>query len=64
MKKLIFSIACGSIMIAAACNSTKSVSGASDSTRVDTTMKPIDTNKVKDTTKTLPPDTMKKQQPD
>lgn len=55
MKKLILSLVCaGSVMIAAsACNSTKNVSGSSDSTRTDTTMKPVDT------TKTLPPDTTK-----
>lgn len=63
MKKLIFNVACAATMMIAvsACNSTKSVSGGSDSTKVDTSMKSTDTAKVMDTTKTLPPDTIKKQ---
>lgn len=63
MKKLIYSITCAASMVImiAACNSTKSVSGGSDSTKVDTSMKSVDTTKVVDTTKTLPPDTIKKQ---
>jgi hypothetical protein len=60
MKKLILSLAfAGSVIIAtSACNSTKNVSGTSDSTSTDTTMKPVDTAKTvpADTTK-LPPDT-------
>ncbi len=60
MKKLIFSLAfAGSLIIAtSACNSTKNVSGTNDSTAIDTTIKPVDTNKAMpaDTTK-LPPDT-------
>lgn len=56
MKKLILSLAfAGSIMIAAsACNSTKNVSGSTDSTGTDTTMVPP-----ADTTKTTPADTAK-----
>jgi hypothetical protein len=60
MKKLILSLAfAGSIMIAAsACNSTKSVSGTSDSTMTDSTAVPVDTAAVPvDTTTTAPPDT-------
>ncbi|HMI05165.1 MAG TPA: hypothetical protein VK541_21945 [Pedobacter sp.] len=66
MKKLILSLAfAGSIMIAAsACNSTKNVSGTTDSTGTDTTMTtpPADTTQTTpppppDTTKTTPPDT-------
>jgi hypothetical protein len=64
MKKLILSLAfAGSIMIAAsACNSTKNVSGTTDSTGTDTTMTtpPADTTTTTppaDTTRTTPPDT-------
>lgn len=62
MKKLILSLAfAGTLIIAAsACNSTKNMSGTSDSTRVDTSMStPVDTSRLMDTTKTLPPDTTK-----
>lgn len=64
MKRTILSLAfAGSLMLAAsACNSTKSVSGSTDSTKVvdsTTTMKTtVDTTK-KDTSKTTPPDTTK-----
>jgi hypothetical protein len=59
MKKLILSIAViGTFAIAiSACNSTKSVSGGTDTMKVDTTIKPVDTI-MKDTMKT-PPDTTK-----
>jgi len=60
MKKLILSLAfAGSIMIAAsACNSTKSVSGSSDSTMTDSTVTPVDTTAVPvDTVGKTPPDT-------
>jgi len=59
MKKLILSLAfAGSIAIATtACNSTKNVSGTSDSTTVDSTMMPVDTARTADTTMTMPPDT-------
>ena len=60
MKKLILSLAfAGSIMIAAsACNSTKSVSGGSDSTMTDSTVTPVDTTAVPvDTVGKTPPDT-------
>lgn len=62
MKKLILSIAVAGTMTLAisACNSTKNVSGSSDSSSVDTTMSvPVDTTKVTDTMKTMPPDTTK-----
>lgn len=62
MKKLILSLAfAGTLIIAAsACNSTKNMSGTSDTTRVDTSMStPVDTSRLMDTTKTLPPDTTK-----
>lgn len=62
MKKLILSIAvAGTLTLAiSACNSTKNVSGSSDSTVVDTTMSaPVDTSGVTDTTKTMPVDTTK-----
>ncbi|MDR6782255.1 hypothetical protein ABIE26_001256 [Pedobacter africanus] len=64
MKKLILSLAvAGTLTIAvSACNSTKNVSGGSDTTRVDTTMAvpPVDTSKkMPDTMKTMPPDTTK-----
>jgi len=64
MKKTILSLAfAGSMILAAsACNSTKSVSGSTDSTKVvdsTSTMKTtVDTAK-KDTSKTTPPDTTK-----
>jgi len=64
MKKTILSLAfAGSLILAAsACNSTKNVSGSSDSTSttVDSTVTttPVDTA-VKDTAKTTPPDTTK-----
>lgn len=64
MKKLILSVSCAAALMIAvtACNSTKSVSGNSDSTRVDPSVKAVDTSRrVMDTTKTLPPDTTKKQ---
>lgn len=60
MKKLILSLAVvGTFTLAiSACNSTKNVSGSSDSLKVDTTMPPpVDTAKVADTTKKMPPDT-------
>lgn len=59
MKKLILSLVfAGSLIITtSACNSTKSVSGTTDSTTVDTNMTPIDTTKVIDTNKVMPPDT-------
>jgi len=62
MKKLILNIAiAGTLTLAiSACNSTKNMSGSSDSTKVDTTMSaPIDTSKVTDTMKTMPVDTTK-----
>ena len=66
MKRTILSLAfAGSLLLAAsACNSTKNVSGSTDSTStvVDsttTTKTTIDTAK-KDTAKTTPPDTTKK----
>ena len=61
MKKLILSIAAaGALTLAiSACNSTKNMSGSSDSTKVDTTMSvPVDTPAT-DTMKTTPPDTTK-----
>jgi len=62
MKKILLTLAVAGILTAAisACNSTKSVSGTSDTMVVDTNMpKPIDTMK-RDTMKTMPPDTTKK----
>lgn len=67
MRNLILSLAvAGTLTIAiSACNSTKNVSGSSDSTRADTTMSAPDTSRVPtDTTRTMPPDTMKKMPPD
>ncbi|MET1055413.1 MAG: coproporphyrinogen III oxidase [Pedobacter sp.] len=63
MKRTILSLAiAGSMLLAAsACNSTKNVSGSSDSTVVDSstvTTPPADTA-MKDTSKTTPPDTTK-----
>lgn len=59
MKKLILSISfVGTLMIAAsACNSTKNVSDTTDSTTVDTSMMPVDTTRIVDTTMSMPPDT-------
>ena len=59
MKKLILSLAfAGTIMIgASACNSTKSVSGTSDSTMTDSTTVPVDTAAVPVDTTTTKPDT-------
>ncbi|WP_084289863.1 coproporphyrinogen III oxidase [Pedobacter nyackensis] len=62
MKKTLLTLAvAGTLTMAiSACNSTKSVSGTTDTMAVDTNMsKPIDTMK-KDTMKTMPPDTTKK----
>lgn len=62
MKKLILSLAAaGTLTLAiSACNSTKSVSGNTDTTKVDTTISaPVDTSKKADTMKTMPPDTTK-----
>ncbi|MNU01042.1 hypothetical protein D3C72_2443230 [compost metagenome] len=63
MKKLILSLAfVGCLTIAASsCNSTKNMSGTTDSTAVDTTIKPVDTTKKMpvDTAKTLPDTTIK-----
>ncbi|WP_142530379.1 coproporphyrinogen III oxidase [Pedobacter westerhofensis] len=63
MKKAFLSLVfAGSMLLAAsACNSTKNVSGSSDSTATDTaavTTPPTDTA-MKDTSKTMPPDTTK-----
>ncbi len=61
MRKLILSLAvAGTITVAfSACNSTKNVSGTSDTTGSDTTMSaPADTSQVPaDTMRTMPPDT-------
>ncbi|MCX2477515.1 coproporphyrinogen III oxidase [Pedobacter sp. MC2016-15] len=63
MKRTILSLAfAGSMLLAAsACNSTKNVSGSSDSTEIDSTsITPAVTDTaVKDTAKTTPPDTTK-----
>ncbi|MNK04893.1 hypothetical protein D3C87_227660 [compost metagenome] len=61
MKKLILSIAvAGTFAVAiSACNSTKSVSGGTDTMKVDTTITPPMDTTVKDTMKTMPPDTTK-----
>ncbi|MEQ7802586.1 coproporphyrinogen III oxidase [Pedobacter sp. ASV1-7] len=62
MKKLILSLATVSMFSLAfsACNSTKNVSGSSDSTKIDTTIAvPMDTTINPDTMKTMPPDTTK-----
>jgi hypothetical protein len=63
MKKTILSLAFAGSMILAvsACNSTKNVSGSSDSTAIDSTsITPAVTDTtVKDTSKTMPPDTTK-----
>jgi hypothetical protein len=63
MKKTILSLAfAGSMILAAsACNSTKNVSGSSDSSTMDSTsITPAMTDTaVKDTAKTMPPDTTK-----
>lgn len=61
MKKLILSLAFVglSALAISACNSTKSVSGSSDTPKVDTTIRvPVDTLKMPDTMK-VPVDTMK-----
>jgi phosphate-selective porin len=61
MKKILLILGIASTLTIAisACNSTKNVSGSSDSVVVDTTMpKPIDTMK-RDTMKKMPPDTTK-----
>lgn len=64
MKKLILSLAVAGCLtiVASSCNSTKNMSGTTDSAAVDTTIKPVDTTKKMpvDTTKTLP-DTIIKQ---
>jgi len=69
MRKTILSLAFAGSMILAtsACNSTKNVSGSSDSTAVDTSNvapppPPADTT-VTDTVKTTPPDTTTKTPP-
>lgn len=68
MKNNILTLAfAGSLLLAAtACNSTKSVSGTSDSTTIDTskvtTPPPADTM-ARDTMKTTPPDTTGKTPP-
>lgn len=62
MKKLILSLAtAGTLALAfSACNSTKNVSGSSDSLKVDTTITtPIDTPVMQDTMKNMPVDTTK-----
>ena len=63
MKKTILSLAfAGSMILAAsACNSTKNVSGSSDSTAIDSTSitPAVADTAVKDTAKTMPPDTTK-----
>ena len=68
MKRTILSLAfAGSMILAAsACNSTKNVSGSSDSTTVDTSkvaMPPAADTAKTDTVKTTPPDTTKKTPP-
>ncbi|WP_316814591.1 coproporphyrinogen III oxidase [Pedobacter nyackensis] len=63
MKKLILSIAAVATFVLAisACNSTKNVSGSSDTLKVDTNISvPVDTPKVIDTLKPTPPDTTMK----
>jgi hypothetical protein len=62
MKKLILSLAVAGTLtlVFSACNSTKNISGSSDSSKVDTTMSaPIDTSHQADTVKTMPVDTTK-----
>jgi hypothetical protein len=58
MKKMILSLAvAGSMIIAtSACNSTRNMSDNTDSTTMDSTAMPVDTNGTVDTT-TMPPDT-------
>lgn len=61
MKTLILSLAIASTLSLAfsACNSTKNISGSSDSLKVDTTITPaLDTAKKADTIKTTPIDTL------
>lgn len=62
MKKIILTLAVAGVctLTIFGCNSTKNVSGTSDSTTMDTTMAvPVDTAGVVDTMKTMPVDTAK-----